>query len=1068
MFPATTTRLHHNNSPTKSPKTTPPPSKRFEAVVIASSRSLPSSSPPSSFRTPSLPVSQPSRQGQRASPPNQTNSSRHPSPLSQDDSSILGNTPVKTALDQSGAPRSLQNALPGAPSLMNPRIFPAGAQSSLIDDSVSSDGSSFRDEEYDGSDVSGDEDDRVENTEDDKRLDSQIGKLVVPPPLMSPPASHYPSTTPAFPHPTSQPFAQPSLYSPSLDSPQRLKPTERMSTSQLPPLSIGFGSSHNRPLPSRPDQENGPTFNYTLSPISHALTEVSGLPLHQPSAQPAHIDGQYIASKNEFAPLTVASIPQSLSSDMNFLTFDAHGNGIKHGDENGEGEENSKLSDGFVLPGSFLSVVTEPWFLRAFLPSLNIRSMVSLWDALEDSTRAQLDQTPEAREEIRVWGLGWAGYIRGALTEVEQRDGWDGVGNGIIVDFLSTLLLPPNTQLSPRQVFCTSLVTLLLRASHACLPPPGRHLIPFEEEDCIIEPVVPAHTSLPPSSRTLRNGKELVFPQPLATSIQPPAPPPALLPMFLPANGSQSALDPFGGRNQFPALEKRRINRRSSMSSVASWASRPKLGPGKESGGQAHLSPTSVGSPRVVSSSASIFSIDSSIRVAPPPSIHPQPRRYEFSQQPVFPRRPTRRDLAGLSDAGSVYSSGGSPSVLQRQRNPSFGNDGIPSSHSTFYPDPNAPPVPSLMNLAWSNASNGLIQSPDSSINDLSQAMAEGSPFGSNSSFLGGVPRPDFMSSPSSSSSLESGSFVVGRRYLSPSSRASTPQPVEPLFLSATSPYRYNRAPVVEIVVPLPTGVRWPSGSALKLCHQALARSGLLSKMKLGDLVENLAISHPRRTTHPSGWTTGTMVFVPPFLQPLSSAHSTLTISRSMALSPAQSQGLPPFRPCHLPPTLDMFLLPPTYFHAVLPAPYIVFLDISPFEQAVRASLRLAHQRNELSSTSGQTLFVDLWIHEAGFYIGESKYNEDDGVGEWRESEMGKRKAAGDQGEAGNPWNGTMVTLEADGTKEGRDEILNRITPEGNSSPFANRHPWEIVGSKSTRGSVWLKLVREQIPHHQS
>lgn len=554
--------------------------------------------------------------------------------------------------------------------------------------------------------------------------------------------------------------------------------------------------------------------------------------------------------------------------------------------------------------------------------------------------------------------------------------------------------------LSPRLVLSTSFVTLLLRSSHSHRPPPGRHLIPFEEEDYQVDPVLPANAPLPPSSRMLPNGKELVFPQPLAPSIRPDPPP-----QNHRRDGSQSAIDTTHSGMYPPPV--RRSGRRSSTSSVGSWA---KFGgrPDIQRGGTGAAPPSAYFSPKLASSSASLFSLDP--KQFPLPR-DPQPIRYEFSQQPVFAPRRSRRDLNGVSDTASTYSAI-PPTPSLRQRGTSAPSE---SARPSFY-DPQAPPMPPVPTHLW----GAMSPSTESSTDNLSQQIEDDSPFGSTMS-LGGVPRPGFLGPGSSSGSSDSSGGIVGRRYI-PSAPAQPDSPIEPVFLSATSPYRYNRAPVIEVVVPLPPGVQWPSGQALKLCHRELDGCGLLGKMKMGDLVENLAISHPRRTHHPNGWTTGTMVFVPPYLHPLSTAHCV----------PPPRSSAPWFPPAHLPVSIDMFLLPPTYFHAVLPTPYIVHLDLSPFEQPIRSSLRLAHQKNEMTSASGQTLFVDLWIHEAGFFIGR------------RNGEVGSP----------NPWDGSMVTLEADGTQEGREEILQRVRKGG-----SGRHPWEIIGSKSTRGSVWLKSV---------
>ncbi|KAL7411410.1 hypothetical protein BDY24DRAFT_138535 [Mrakia frigida] len=531
------------------------------------------------------------------------------------------------------------------------------------------------------------------------------------------------------------------------------------------------------------------------------------------------------------------------------------------------------------------------------------------------------------------------------------------------------------------------------------------------------------------------------------------------------------------------------------MSGVTWGASRAKGGAAASMHGSGPP-PSSFNSPRIASSSASVHSTaespSSSTRVTPPTPRAPEPRRYEFSQNHPPPRNSNQRrggptndsrlsldsyahSLAGGGGGGSsIYSN--SASFVPRQRsatgpapngwrgmgqngngNGSQTNLAMTTPLSPVYYDPDAPPMPNLSNPAFKKHG-----SRESSMLNLShRSGGSQSPSGGNSTttvplkgdkgFVGSSSaRPGFYphrsSSPDSSASSNP-SFPP--RHRSPSSQNQLSHqryqgPVEPLFMSSASPFRFNRAPVLRIVVPLPSNVSWPSGAALKMCHRELDASGLLSKMRFGDLVENLCVSWRRREEGVAGgWTSGAMVFIPPFLHPLSTANSLPPVS---PLS---------FTPSHLPPTMDSFLHSPTYYHAILPLPYIIFLDLLPFGQQIFQSLRLANQRTELPSSRGEILSVDVWIHEAAFTIGGGAA---EGGGGW-----GAGGAGGGEGMEVGPWAGTTVILESDGTKEGKDDLLSRI-----SGPRGTRRPWEILGSKSTRGSVWLKLVRESIPLHEA
>lgn len=132
----------------------------------------------------------------------------------------------------------------------------------------------------------------------------------------------------------------------------------------------------------------------------------------------------------------------------------------------------------------------------------------------------------------------------------------------------------------------------------------------------------------------------------------------------------------------------------------------------------------------------------------------------------------------------------------------------------------------------------------------------------------------------------------------------------------------------------------------------------------------------------------------------------------------------------HLPSYIDAFQLPPSYYSPFLPAPQIVFLNLTAFAERALKTVRLAYDRRDVTTASGARLSAKRYLHVAGFEIVES----DHPCREW-------------QG---------MVTLEAEGTLEGKAELERHF--------MAKRHlsgPWEIVGEKSMSGSVWLRLRKE-------
>ena len=97
-------------------------------------------------------------------------------------------------------------------------------------------------------------------------------------------------------------------------------------------------------------------------------------------------------------------------------------------------------------------------------------------------------------------------------------------------------------------------------------------------------------------------------------------------------------------------------------------------------------------------------------------------------------------------------------------------------------------------------------------------------------------------------------------------------------------------------------------------------------------------------------------------------------------------------------------------------------------------SLRLAFDRGDVTIASGARKTAKRYLHVAGFEVKE-----------------------GDR--AASDWQG-MVTLEADGTAEGKSEMINRFG--GGDPARAVMGPWQLVREKSMPGSVWLRLVRQQ------
>lgn len=235
-------------------------------------------------------------------------------------------------------------------------------------------------------------------------------------------------------------------------------------------------------------------------------------------------------------------------------------------------------------------------------------------------------------------------------------------------------------------------------------------------------------------------------------------------------------------------------------------------------------------------------------------------------------------------------------------------------------------------------------------------------------------------------------------------------EPIEPAFQKPL-PFVVGRAPVLRVFVPLSEEVpMWPCAEGARRARMELERAGAWGKLKLGDIIVNTGITNPLKGRH-------LMIFVPtmqPFLVPLEYRYS--------------EAG-------HLPSYVDSFLIPPSYFYPILPLPQIVVLDLSPWAESALTTLRLAFDRRDITTARGEKVVAKRYLHVAGFQISPQQ-----------------RFSACEE------WEG-MVTLESEGTAEGRAEMLKRFGRAGveESRVKPVRGAWEVLREKSLGGSVWLK-----------
>lgn len=100
----------------------------------------------------------------------------------------------------------------------------------------------------------------------------------------------------------------------------------------------------------------------------------------------------------------------------------------------------------FARPSGFVGLLVESRVVRTLLAESTISDVVALWQSLTAEEQRTVERERDVVEEVRVWGLGWAGYVRGAGKELELKGGWDRVGVNVVLDFcefpFSRLCLP--------------------------------------------------------------------------------------------------------------------------------------------------------------------------------------------------------------------------------------------------------------------------------------------------------------------------------------------------------------------------------------------------------------------------------------------------------------------------------------------------------------------------------------------------------------------------------------------------------------------------------------------------
>ncbi|WVR08695.1 hypothetical protein IAU60_005753 [Kwoniella sp. DSM 27419] len=272
---------------------------------------------------------------------------------------------------------------------------------------------------------------------------------------------------------------------------------------------------------------------------------------------------------------------------------------------------------------------------------------------------------------------------------------------------------------------------------------------------------------------------------------------------------------------------------------------------------------------------------------------------------------------------------------------------------------------------------------------------------------IGGGHRTSFASSEAGKSSRKSNDGGYSPVHLSRRDLTTPPVRVEAAF-DRPIPYTPGRAPILRVFVPLSGSVpHWPSPAGIHAAIKELEKCGALRRMRLGDLVVNTAVRQPKTTEH-------VLMYVPTTAQ--------LLLPLEYAFS---DKG-------HLPIHVNAFDMPPSYHYPFLPIPQVLYLDLTPFGQQALLSMRLAYDRRDVTVASGARLSAKRYLHVAGFAV-----------------ESSARVAPG--------WHG-MITLEAEATAEGKEDLEQRLVGPPGSRPVMGA--WELVREKSMMGNIWLRLVK--------
>ena len=263
--------------------------------------------------------------------------------------------------------------------------------------------------------------------------------------------------------------------------------------------------------------------------------------------------------------------------------------------------------------------------------------------------------------------------------------------------------------------------------------------------------------------------------------------------------------------------------------------------------------------------------------------------------------------------------------------------------------------------------------------------------------------------------------------------RSTPPAPAVPRGASPHDLYlatSRTRAPVLRTFVPCTV----LDDNAVAACEEQLVDAGLWEHLSVGDVVCNFG-------------------YVPPVQE-----NSAKDAEPQQEWLLFDGSGLAPYAPPAPPPLEDPLSLPsPFYYAHILPpwsSPHYV-LSLPALPRGVRPDPRARMQRELVDSNVELTLtHVPARVRSPHSPQGYAVVRKFVWIARLPYVGPGTDGGAG----LGRGWQGEWM-LEGEGTREGRQSLLDALSDGPDGSGLTRRGKWEVVRDKSGSGRLWMKCV---------